>query len=950
MTTEVKSIGHVVSHTHWDREWRYPLWTNRMFLLDFMDGLLATLDRDPAFACFVLDGQSVIIEDYLEIRPEHEDRIRAAVKAGRLSIGPWYTLPDLFPVDGECLVRNLLHGIRFCRRFGGHLGVGYNSFGWGQTAQFPQIYRQFGFDFVIAAKHVSRERAPTCEFLWEAPDGSRILTSRLGPFARANLFFHAWLPVRFGMAYASADYRYDWSRSGIVMHNATPQRCHEDHLKIADEPAYHPEQVEPGFRKAWDSLDETTVPACRLLLNGCDFTDCQPMVTRMVEDANARIGDIAFVHGRLEDYVADLRSRIDTDRLPVVRGELRDGPAEASSGNALATRMAIKMLNRQAQNELLRRAEPLASVMAMLGHEYPKAFLGIGWKALLQSHAHDSLNGVTQDKTADDTKNRLQQALEIGQMLHDRSVADLIQRIDLSSCEAHDVLLLAVNPTSRPVRAVCKLGIDTPREHNVWQFVLRDAEGHPHDVQPLSRQERTSPVHDPAARPWPFHHDRHMVYADLGELPAGGYKVFRVEPVANFDRSHQWWPATRRVGRTAISTSPRELENEHLHVRVESDGTFTLTHRKTGCVHRDLLTFEDGGDVGDYWVHYPPYEDRTHTSPGSPVRIWREENGPLAAVLAIEVTMTLPGGGLRPEAAVRGESRRRDDTRQLVITSRLRLTRGARRLEISTRVENTVEDHRLRVLFPTDIAATHSHASGHFTVDRRPVEPPGRVDEAYWPEMQTHPMQHFVDVGDGTQGLAILTDCLTEYEVLRDQRRTLAITLFRSMRNLICTEMRSGGEFPMQKGGQGLGVMEFTYALCPHEGTWQDADLYAEAEALNCPPSLYQTGAHDRGDLPRRRTLFSVEPPNLVLAALKRAEDRESWIVRVFNPTDDVLEGTVRVAATVREAWLVDLNEQRVGEAAVATDGAVRVRVPRGRILTLELLVDANRKTETQRA
>jgi len=191
-------IAIIVPHTHWDREWRYPLWKNRALLVEFMDELLDTLDADPAYRHFLTDGQVVLIEDYLQVKPEAEGRIRSAVEAGRLGIGPWYTLPDLYPLDGECLLRNLLRGTRVCEKLGGWVKVGYHSFGWGQTAQFPQIYAGFGIEFLIAAKRVNPDRAPHCEFLWRGPDGTEILTSRLGEHGRANLFMNAYMAVRCG--------------------------------------------------------------------------------------------------------------------------------------------------------------------------------------------------------------------------------------------------------------------------------------------------------------------------------------------------------------------------------------------------------------------------------------------------------------------------------------------------------------------------------------------------------------------------------------------------------------------------------------------------------------------------------------------------------------------------------------------------------------------------------
>ena len=67
--------GKLVLHTHWDREWRYPLWENRMYLCNMVDELLHILDTQPDYRSFVMDGQTVIIEDYLEVRPENREKI-----------------------------------------------------------------------------------------------------------------------------------------------------------------------------------------------------------------------------------------------------------------------------------------------------------------------------------------------------------------------------------------------------------------------------------------------------------------------------------------------------------------------------------------------------------------------------------------------------------------------------------------------------------------------------------------------------------------------------------------------------------------------------------------------------------------------------------------------------------------------------------------------------------
>jgi mannosylglycerate hydrolase len=940
MSDALKPTGVFVPHTHWDREWRYPIWKNRMLLVELMDRLLDVLDSQKGYRNFVMDGQCVVIEDYLQVRPENEKRIRKHIRSGRLSIGPWYTLPDLYPIDGECLVRNLLKGMRLSQQYGGCLKVGYNSFGWGQTAQFPQIYSQFGIDFIIAAKTVSRSRARTCEYWWEAPDGTRVLTTRLGQHARANGFFNMYIQSRFGVDVNSRDdYWLRWGQGGPVVHNADAEEAYKDYFRVAHQEGYYPDWVIRGVEATWKAMDDTAVGDYRLLMTGSDSTCPQDELGRIIADANAALSDRRFEHGTLQEYADRLREIVAERKLKldVVRGELRDGPPQATSANALATRMYIKLLNKQAENVLMRRAEPLAGALGMLGYKQPQTFLDLAWKYLLLGHPHDSINGVTQDKTADDVVYHLSQAMELASVVNEDATAELIRRIDLSKFAPSDVLLVLVNPLPRPVRDVVKLAVGTPQSAGVWDFGMVDAAGNPVAVQHMSREAKTVPVADLYSRPWPFELDRHIAWVDTGEIPAGGYKVLKVVPGQSFFHKTEFWALTPTRQGADIAAAPGVLENEHLKVTVNADGTFDMLQKATGRLHAGLHWFEDTGDVGDYWIYYPPRDNQTFSSRGCPVRTWVEDNGPLAATLAVQITMTLPAHADRPENYVKGPSRRSDDVAELVITSRLTLKAGSDRLEVRTSVNNTIRDHRLRLMLPTQVKAQAIDAAGHFTVDRRPVvnvDPDGNIYRG----MQTLPMQCFVDCCDGASGLAVLNNCFTEYEAIDGEKTTLAVTLFRAVKNIICTEWRSAGSFPQQPGGQCLRPMEFAYAIYPHEGDWQAADLFARAAEFNVQPSATQTWRHELGSLPSTgKSLLRLEGKGLVLSAVKRAADRDTWIIRVFNPTGRSINGRLRLASGIKAAWLATLNEDRGEPLEVSGGNSLKFKAAGGKIVTIEV-------------
>ena len=162
---------HLISHTHWDREWYLTREQFRLRLIDLVDRVLEMLRADSGYAYFHLDGQTIVLEDYLELHPENADEIRGLIRSGRLLVGPWYVMPDEFLVSGESLVRNLALGHRIARAFGGSMPVGYLPDLFGHVGQMPQILRQFGLDNAILWRGFG---GPPAEYWWESPDGSRV--------------------------------------------------------------------------------------------------------------------------------------------------------------------------------------------------------------------------------------------------------------------------------------------------------------------------------------------------------------------------------------------------------------------------------------------------------------------------------------------------------------------------------------------------------------------------------------------------------------------------------------------------------------------------------------------------------------------------------------------------------------------------------------------------------
>jgi len=221
-------------------------------------------------------------------------------------------------------------------------------------------------------------------------------------------------------------------------------------------------------------------------------------------------------------------------------------------------------------------------------------------------------------------------------------------------------------------------------------------------------------------------------------------------------------------------------------------------------------------------------------------------------------------------------------------------------------------------------------------VDEFPVDP-GRVGELRGAALARHPAQMWLDISDNKRGLAVLLESPRDYEVLEhDPRTTIAMGLLRGVPLRIPCDNRLWMEYPGDESSQSLGTFTYRYSLLPHAGGWKSQGLHHAALALRNPLKACQFGKQT-GILPLSHGFFGLEGENLVLSAIKKAEDRDSVIVRFYNPTDQDTTATLHPGFPVAEAWAVKLNEERTGAVEV-TGSAITLPAPHGKIISVELV------------
>jgi len=298
---------------------------------------------------------------------------------------------------------------------------------------------------------------------------------------------------------------------------------------------------------------------------------------------------------------------------------------------------------------------------------------------------------------------------------------------------------------------------------------------------------------------------------------------------------------------------------------------------------------------------------------------------------------------------------RRSETRILCQLSVIASLRAASpTLDLQVTFDNQARDHRLRMLFPSDVKTDVSHASAQFDVVSHPVHVTP-VPENAWVEdaPTTFPQQDWVDISDEKYGLCIINQGLPEYEVLNTVQREIAITLLRAVgylgagTDLLSAAVGAGPHIATPEA-QIQRNLTFSLAVFPHGGTWQSAEVWRQALTHNNPPRAITTEMVKNrtglglGTRAASESFLTIEGRNVILSAVKRAEQGTALIVRLYNPSDNLTQASILlpfVPTKVELAGLDELPRQVAAETApVFEDGRkVKIALPPKKIITLRI-------------
>ncbi|MGT2910536.1 alpha-mannosidase [Streptococcus cameli] len=865
-----KETVHIISHSHWDREWYLPLEEHRLRLVELFDDLFELFETDPDFKSFHLDGQLIVLEDYLAIRPQEKERLLRYIEEGRLIIGPFYILQDDYLITSEANMRNTLIGHLEGKKWGKMPKIGYFPDTFGNMGQAPQLLKQAGIDVAFFGRGVKpvgfdnqvleddHFNSTYSEMYWEGADGTQIL----------------------GILFAN------WYSNGneIPVDKATAKSFWEKKL---------------GEVRQYASTSQY------LLMNGCDHQPVQKDLSQALAVARELYPDIEFVHSNFEDYVQALKAELPED-LSTVRGELISQETDGwyTLTNTASSRIYLKQENDKASHLLEKVVEPL---VVMTQDEVPRDELRYAWKLLLENAPHDSICGCSIDPVHAEMETRFAKVQQVGNFLCQRSLERWASQVDSQDLDGLLFTVFNTSPEAKSQLVEVDLVVDK-RDFRDGQL-----EKHYQDMSAISLPSyvvMTSQGEELAA-----------TIEDLGvsfayELPKDRFRSatftrkIRISLVLEDLPAFSWQTYQVKEGQTVSTESvPAGFENDFLAISVNKQQELVWLDKASGQSFTDFLRFEDTGDVGNEYIYMAPKGEEPILSELVSVK-W-DHSQPLLSRATLLHRLQIPRAmddQLLEEQEKIIEFRHRTaqrskETVDVFLETDMLLYAHSPQVQFKTRFKNEALDHRIRVLFDFGIQSDCHEADSIYEVVTRSNQP-----HPSW-ENPSYPLRHrtFVSMQDKEKLMLVSSKGLHEYEILNSQ--VIALTLLRAV-----GELGDWGYFPTPQA-QCLRDISVEYAV----ELQSPRDKYAaihRAQAFQTDLLTVQI-KQQTGTKPVKG--HALEHPILsdnrfCITSLKVAEESDDILLRYYHLSTESVELSHKASG-------VNLLEHPIGDLASLVSG-----------------------------
>jgi alpha-mannosidase len=603
--------------------------------------------------------------------------------------------------------------------------------------------------------------------------------------------------------------------------------------------------------------------------------------TRLMLDNAERLRGPDAVYPKLEfsfarDFFSDLEKKLPSMQVPTWDGELYF----AYHRGVFTTQAETKRRIRRAEGTVL-NAEKFAALASLYGRPYPQDGMELTWKNLLFDHFHDIMPGSGIAVNYLDAKRNLEDVDRAANDVTMGSLGEIAAHVNTNfDTQGEGVPVMIFNTLSWPRTEVTEVEAQLPVPAR--QIAVFDATGKPAESQLLSLDPET-------------HRARFLL---LSHTPAFGYATY-------FVRAATAAPAVH----TLLKASADTLENEFIRVKIDPQtgcmtslfdkrsGTEGLAPAetdtggpKTSTCGNLLQTFVDKPKQWDAWNIDADFE-KQHWDLDKADEVKLTESGPLRAVIQIK-----------------NHFQNSTFVREVILYA------GVPRVDVKMNAEWHEKHILLKVAFPL---SAHSDKAA-FEIPFGSVERPTTRNTPAEQAQFEVPAQRWADISDSTHGFSLLNDCKYGYDA---KGNVLRLSLLRSP------------EYPDPHADEGH--HEFTYALYPHAGGWKDALTIRRGYELNYKLISRPLEKHE-GVLEAEHSFLQVQPDNVIVTALKKAEDENSLVLRFYEWAGREGEVTIQLPPGAESAAETDLMEKPIATLTVR-EGGVTLRTKPYEIKTIKV-------------
>jgi alpha-mannosidase len=885
----------LAGNAHIDAAWLWPRSETIDVVRRTFTTALQLMDEYPNYTYSQSAAQYTawIAEKY----PKMNDEIRKRVKEGRWEIvGGMWVEPDLNLPDGESLVRQLLVGQRyFNQQYGVTARIGWNPDSFGYNWQLPQIYKRSGLDYFVTQKMHWNDtnQLPFRLFWWQSPDGSKVLTYFPTDYVHDNVN-----PTRISADFAESAQRNPGTAEmldlyGIGDHGGGPTRAmldQADHWIAAGSAPQGQKPTNAG--NATGNASKGQRPD--IYQPGAKPQVSDPQVDQRAEGptySSARAVP-TMRYGTAQQYFSSVEKNLNPDSPTWNYDSIAKGytapPASSTGAMGLPTwndelyfEYHRGVFTTQAEHKRSMRtsevatlnAEKLASLAWLNGKPYPNDQLTDNWENITFNQFHDLAAGSGIGVIYKDAQKDYAEVFHNDNEITAASLKTLTANINTQVKSGSPVIVSNTQAWPRSETTVLSIQLPEPSD----TIHLSSAHGAGLLSQVISHAPGTN---------------QFEVLARVEDIPALGYAVLRAE--GNGDEK-------ARSTDLKLAESPSEftLANNHLKLTID---------RKTGCITsliplpsnsetlapnacgNQLQTFKDTPKQYDAWNIDPGTLD--HMTPITNVdSVTLLTDGPLRKT--VRVTRTWQSSKFVQDISL-------DAAADTVV------------------IDNDIDWHETHVLLKAAFPLSATAPKATYEIPYGSIERTTTRNNSWEKAKFEVPAQRWADLGDATHGLSLLNDVKFGYDA---EGNTLRLTLLRS------------ATWPDEVADKGR--QQFRYALYPHSGSWKQAQTVRRGYELNDPLKAEQVFAHT-GSLPAEHSFASVDNPNVTLTAVKKAEDSDALIFRMYEWAGEATQVKLHIPPGATSATETNMMEKPEGAALNLTGDTITIPIKPYEILTLE--------------